>query len=186
MTDLTTLPDGLPVPVDDGACDHLAGGRIPPVLLTGSSGHVVNLAALSGRAVVYFYPAIGRPGAPLGPEWNAVPGARGCTPQACGFRDHHAELQALGVRTYAVSAQPLADQQEAGRRLELPFELLNDSALELATAMRLPTFEYKGVTLIKRLSLIVSDGEIEKVFYPVFPPDRSAAEVVDWLRNHPR
>jgi len=186
MTDLTKLPDNLPVPVDDGACDHLTGSRISPVSLTGSSGRTVDLAALSGRAVVFFYPAIGRPDAPLGPQWNAIPGARGCTPQACGFRDRHAELQELGVRTYAVSAQPLADQHEAAQRLELPFELLNDSALRLASAMRLPTFDYKGVTLIKRLTLIVTDGRIEKVFYPVFPPDRSAVEVIDWLRKHPR
>jgi peroxiredoxin len=186
MRDLSKLPDGLPVPVDDGACSHLPGRRVPSLSLPSASGRHVDLAAVPGTAVVYFYPRIGNPHAPPPAGWNEIPGARGCTPQSCAFRDAHADLVALGAEVYGVSAQPLAEQQEATARLELPFELLNDRSLELARAMRLPTFEHGGVTLIKRLTVIATGGRIEKVFYPVFPPDRSAIEVVDWLRSHPR
>ena len=182
MKDLTTLPDNLPVPVDDGACDHLPGLRLPSLALAATSGDTIDLATLAGTSVVYFYPRIGRPDSLPLVGWNEIPGARGCTPQSCAFRDHHTELMRLVNGVFGVSAQPLADQREAKQRLELPFELLHDSGLALAKALRLPTFEYTGTQLIKRLTLIVVDGTIRKVFYPVFPPNRNAEEVLAWFR----
>lgn len=158
MKDLGKLPDDLPVPEDDGACDHLPG-TMPSVLLRGVSGTELDLGARRGTSVIYFDPMIGRPDSPPLAGWNQIPGARGCTPQSCSFRDYHAELRALGVqRVYGVSAQPLADQKEATQRLGLTFELLNDSELALAKALRLPTFEYRGATFIKCLTLIATDG----------------------------
>ena len=183
MKDLLKVPDNLPVPVDDGACDHLPGTRLPSMPLPATSGDAVNLGLLSGTVVVYFYPMTGRPdGAPM-IGWNEIPGARGCTPQSCAFRDHHAELMRFAGGIYGVSAQPLEDQREAKNRLALPFELLNDSKFELANALRLPTFEYNGMRLIKRLTIVSVNGIIRKVFYPVFPPDLNAGEVVKWLKN---
>ena len=181
IKDLHTLPADLPVPVDDGACGHLAGSRLPPVTLTGTAGQAVDLSTLTGTTVIYFYPMLGRPDSPPLIGWNEIPGARGCTPQTCAFRDSHAELQQMGVEVFGVSAQPLADQQEAHARLHLPFALLNDGQLALAQALRLPTFEYRGTRLIKRLTIVATDGMIRKVFYPVFPPDENAGEVLAWL-----
>ena len=183
MKDLHTLPDDLPCPVDDGACDHLHGARLPAIALRGVSGRTFRLDALGGILVLYFYPMNGRPDGPPMPGWNAIPGARGCTPQACAFRDRNAELRALGATIFGVSAQPPEDQREAHARLHLPFELLNDSDLRLARATRLPTFEYASRTLIKRVTLIAEDGVVRKVFYPVFPPDLNADEVLEWLRE---
>jgi peroxiredoxin len=183
MKDLTKLPDDLPAPVDDGACAHLPGARIPSMPLAAVSGGTVDLGALPGTVVVYFYPMTGRPdSAPL-IGWNEIPGARGCTPQSCAFRDRHAELESLAADVFGVSAQPLEEQKEARARLGLPFELLNDSGFALAEAMHLPTFEYKGTRLIKRLTVISVDGIIRKVFYPVFPPNRNAEDVIAWLRK---
>lgn len=184
MKDLDVLPPDLPAPVDDGACDHLPGATLPAVPLPGTSGAATDPSALPGTTVIYFHPMIGRPDGPPLPGWNDIPGARGCTPQSCAFRDHHAELGALGAAVYGVSVQPTADQREAAARLHLPFELLSDERLELARALELPTFEYGGRILIKRLTLIVRDGAIAKVFYPVFPPDRNAADLVAWLRDN--
>ena len=175
------LPDGLPVPTDDGAADHLPGMRLPPVPLISTAGDAVDLAALPGRTVVYCYPMTGRPGSDLPPGWDEIPGARGCTPQSCSFRDHHAELQALGARVFGMSTQDTDYQREAAVRLHLPFELLSDAELAFAGALDLPTFEVDGMILLKRLTLIIDDGRIEKVFYPVFPPDKSAEEVLGWL-----
>jgi peroxiredoxin len=186
MKDLSTLPDNLPIPVDDGACDHLLGSRIPSIALLATSGDSVNLSALPGMVVVYFYPMIGRPDSLPLVGWNEIPGARGCTPQSCGFRDHYAKLTGLRAKVFGVSAQPLEDQIEAKTRLGLPFELLNDSGYALTDGMRLPTFEYERSRLIKRLTVIAIDGIITKVFYPVFPPDRSAEDVFEWLRAHTR
>ena len=180
------LPKDLPVPVADGACDHLAGLRLPSVPLSSTAGRRVDLASLRGRTVLYCYPRTGRPDVEPPQGWNEIPGARGCTPQSCAFRDHFKELQTLGAGVFGLSTQTTEYQKEAVRRLHLPFELLSDAALVFANALRLPTFKVESMTLIKRLTLIVRDGQIEKVFYPVFPPDANAAEVVAWLSRRPR
>lgn len=184
--DLYTLPADLAVPVDDGACDHLPGSRLPSVPLRSTAGKLVDLARLPGTTVVYCYPRTGEPDKPLPPGWNDIPGARGCTPQSCAFRDHYAGLQALGAALYGLSTQTTAYQQEAARRLRLPFELLSDADLAFTRALRLPTFQVASMTLIKRLTLIIRDGRVETVFYPVFPPDRNAEDVIAWLSQHPR
>jgi peroxiredoxin len=177
------LPNDLPVPEDDGAADHLPGMRLPPISLASTSGAVVDLTALPGRTVVYCYPMTGKPDRSLPAGWDEIPGARGCTPQSCSFRDHHAELRALGASVFGLSTQDTDYQSEAASRLHLPFALLSDSDLAFAGALDLPTFEVEGMVLLKRLTLIIDEGWIEKVFYPVFPPDRSAEEVVGWLEN---
>ena len=178
------LPDDLPAPEDDGACDHLLGMRLPSVSLPATDGRRVDLAALPGRTVVYAYPRTGRPDQPSPEGWDAIPGARGCTPQSCAFRDHYADLQTLGAGVVGLSTQDTDYQREAVERLHLPFPLLSDADLALTQALRLPTFEVDGMTLTKRLTLIVRDGVIEHVFYPVFPPDRNAGDVIAWLREH--
>jgi len=183
MKDLTKLPDNLPVPVDDGACAHLLGTHIPSMPLIATTGEIVDLGALPGTVVVYFYPMIGRPDGPPMVGWNEIPGARGCTPQSCAFRDKHADLKGFGAKVFGVSAQPLNDQREAKDRLKLPFELLNDSQFVLTEAMHLPTFEYMKSRLIKRLTIVAVEGIIRKVFYPVFPPDRNAEDVIGWLKE---
>ncbi|MDP2241499.1 MAG: peroxiredoxin [Burkholderiales bacterium] len=180
------LPADLPVPVDDGACDHLKGMRLPAVMLASTGGRSVDLARLAGLTVVYVYPRTGRPDQALPTGWNAIPGARGCTPQSCAFRDHYQELRELGVANlFGLSTQDTAYQREAVERLHLPFELLSDEKLAFARALKLPTFAVDGMTLIKRLTLIARDGAIEKVFYPVFPPDASAGMVLAWLADQP-
>jgi len=177
------LPDGLPVPEDDGAADHLAGLELPELTLASSAGPV-NLAELArDRLVLYVYPRTGRPGTPMLPGWDEIPGARGCTPQSCGFRDHATELAAFGPRVAGLSAQSLADQVEFAERNRMPFPIVSDERLELAHALRLPTFEVEGVTLYKRLALVAEAGRIVKVFYPVFPPDRNAEEVLAWMSS---
>lgn len=181
IKDLHTLPADLPVPIDDGACVHLPGSTLPSVSLTSTTGKAVDLGTHAGTLVIYFYPMLGRPDSPPLIGWNEIPGTRGCTPQTCAFRDSHAELTRLGVEVFGVSAQRLEDQQEAHARLQLPFALLNDGQLALAQALKLPTFEYAGMRLIKRLTIIATDGLIRKVFYPAFPPDRNAPEVIAWL-----
>jgi peroxiredoxin (alkyl hydroperoxide reductase subunit C) len=181
------LPDDLPVPADDGAADHLRGAMLPDVVLRATDGSEVSLARLPGRAVVYAYPRTGEPGQDPAAEWNAIPGARGCTPQSCSFRDHFAELKDLGVaHVFGLSTQDSAYQQEAVQRLHLPFPLLSDARLELTRAARLPTFAFRGMTLIRRMAFVIDEGRITQLFYPVFPPDRSAAEVVEWLRAQQR
>jgi peroxiredoxin len=176
------LPKYLPVPQDDGACDHLAGMTLPPIGLPSTRGRVVDLSRLAGTVVVYIYPRTGRPDQELPTGWNAIPGARGCTPQSCAFRDHYEALQRAGAaHVFGLSAQDSAYQREAVERLHLPFELLSDAGLELAGALNLPTFEVDGMKLIRRLTLIASDGVIAKVFYPVFPPDQNAGDVLAWL-----
>lgn len=180
------LPPDLPVPVDDGACDHLPGSVLPDVTLVGTSGTSVNFSTLEGRTVIYCYPKTGRPDRQLADGWDQIPGARGCTPQSCSFRDHHQELVDLGARVFGLSAQSTEYQKEAVDRLHLPFDLLSDASLEFQAALNLPTFEFDGETLIKRLTLIVTNGRIDKVFYPVFPPDADAARVIEWLNDHMR
>jgi peroxiredoxin len=179
---LYELPNNLPVPQDDGACAHLTGVRVPAVLLRSTAGGMVDLSRLSGRTIVYCYPRTGKPDQEMPAGWNDIPGARGCTPQSCAFRDHYRDLRALGISAvYGLSTQDSDYQREAVNRLELPFELLSDEKLEFASALNLPTFDVEAMTLIKRLSLIVHDGVIEQVFYPVFPPDANAAAIVHWL-----
>lgn len=175
------LPPHLPIPVDDGACRHLSGLRVPSVPLPSTAGRVVDLGALAGWTVVYCYPRTGRPGEESPQGWDAIPGARGCTPQSCAFRDHHPELEALGARVFGLSAQTTEYQQEAAARLRLPFELLSDTDLAFARALRLPTFRLDSMTLIKRLTLVLRGGQVTKVFYPVFPPDTNAQDVIAWL-----
>jgi len=175
------VPQGLPVPTDDGACGHLPGMRLPSVSLMSTAGDQVDLSALTGTTIVYCYPLTGRPDQNLPPGWDDIPGARGCTPQSCAFRDHHAELRELGARVFGLSTQDTAYQREASGRLHLPFLLLSDEKREFARALELPTFEAEGMTLIKRLTLVIEEGEILKVFYPVFPPGKNAEEVADWL-----
>jgi peroxiredoxin len=183
--DLMNLPTDLPVPQDDGAADHLVGMRLPAIPLTATDGTTVSLDRLPGRSVVYAYPRTGEKDAPVPKDWDAIPGARGCTPQSCAFRDHHAELESLGARVFGFSTQTTDYQREVAERLHLPFPMLSDHDLTFTRALNLPTFEYNGMTLTKRLTLIVRDGTIEHVFYPVFPPDRNAPDVVAWLRENP-
>ncbi|WP_375407760.1 peroxiredoxin [uncultured Methylobacterium sp.] len=181
--DYSSLPDDLPAPSDDGAARHLEGMILPDVSLAATDGGRVSLAKLKGRTVVYAYPRTGEPGQPnLVSDWDAIPGARGCTPQSCAFRDHHSDLIAHGVgQVHGLSTQTSAYQAEAASRLHLPFTLLADPNRAFATAIRLPTFEAAGQTLLKRLTLVIDDGRVTKVFYPVFPPDRSAEAVLVWL-----
>lgn len=179
------LPDDLPEPEDDGAADHLPGASVPSVPLQATDSEVVDFAALPGLTVVYAYPKTGRPDEDVIPDgWDAIPGARGCTPEACGFRDHHRELRDAGAAdVFGLSLQTTDYQREVRDRLGLPFELLSDADLALTGALGLPTFEVEGEPFLERLTLVVDDGRIEHVFYPVFPPDEHAAEVVDWLEE---
>jgi peroxiredoxin len=181
--DPTVLPPELPVPQDDGAARHLTGMKMPAMSLPGTDNARVDLSKLPGRSVLYIYPRTGVPGQPLPEGWNDIPGARGCTPQSCSFRDHFAELKQLGVaHLYGLSTQDSAYQKEAVQRLHLPFPILSDEKLELTRAMKLPTFSVSGMTLLRRMALIIDDGAITNVFYPVFPPDKNAEEVLAWLR----
>lgn len=183
MIDPYTLPPDLPRPDDDGAAAHLPGTAMAPIALPSTAGGSVDLRGLRGRTVVYAYPRSGRPGEPsLVPEWDLIPGARGCTPESCGFRDHHAELAAAGATVFGLSTQDTEYQRELAERLALPYALLSDELLELTRTLRLPTFAVAGQSLLKRLTLLVRDGAIERVWYPVFPPDRHAAEVLAYLR----
>jgi peroxiredoxin len=186
--DYRALPPDLPAPVDDGAADHLPGLLVPAVRLPSTHGGELDLAeAAAGRArlVVYVYPRTGTPGEPLPEGWDDIPGARGCTPQSCAFRDHVAEFAALGATLLGVSAQSPEDQAEFAAREAIPYPLLSDEGLALARELRLPTFEAGGLTLYKRLTFVAREGRIEHVVYPVFPPDRNAAEVLDWLAGAP-
>jgi len=184
MKSSVEAPDwtAIPKPIDDGAASHLVGMRIPSIPLPATDGTTVDLSSLPGLIVVYAYPRTGIPGAENPAGWDLIPGARGCTPQSCAFRDHFAELKALGVkRLFGLSTQDSAYQREAAERLHLPFPILSDEHFRLTEALRLPTFETSGMTLLKRLTLVINDGKIEHVFYPVFPPDRNASDVIAWL-----
>jgi peroxiredoxin len=183
MHNPNVLPPGIPAPQDDGAARHLTGMKLPDLALPATSGASVNLAKLEGRTVVYIYPRTGVPGVDLPPGWNEIPGARGCTPQACGFRDHFDELNRLGVaQLFGLSTQDTVYQQEAATRLHLPFAILSDENLALTQALKLPTFVTSGMTLLKRMTLVIDDSIISKVFYPVFPPDKNAEDVIAWLQ----
>jgi peroxiredoxin len=183
---LLELPGDLPVPVDDGAARHLTGARLPDLALPATDGSQVNLMRLEGRTVVYVYPRTGEPGKPSPDGWDAIPGARGCTPQSCSFRDHFAEIKRLGVtHLHGLSTQATDYQREAAERLHLPFAILSDAELGLTRALKLPTFEVQSMVLLKRMAWVIDDGVITHVFYPVFPPDKNAEEVIGWLQAHP-
>jgi len=181
--DVYTLPDDLPVPEDDGASVGLEGRRLPALELPASTGGELRLTDLGseGTAVLFIYPRTGKPGEPLPPGWDLIPGARGCTPQSCAFRDLHSEFTERGVGVVGLSAQSVEDQREFAERVHLRFPVLSDPGLKLAEALGLPSFEVAGMTLYKRVTLVIRDGVIAKVFYPVFPPDRNAADVLAWL-----
>lgn len=182
-SDPYVLPPNLPLPEDDGAADHLPGTELPSLTLDSSAGPV-DLAELAAeRLVLYVYPRAGRPGRPSLPGWDEIPGARGCTPQSCGFRDHEAELRELGARVAGLSAQTLDDQVEFAERNHIPYPVVADPERRLGESLQLPTFDVAGETLYKRITLVVEGCAIAKVFYPVFPPDRNAEEVVAWLRG---
>jgi peroxiredoxin len=188
--DLYSLPESLPPPEDDGARDHLRGALLPSIGLEATSGLTVDLSN-EGRPwlVVHCYPRTGRPDQePPGgaAAWNAIPGARGCTPQSCAYRDHYAELAALDATVYGLSTQDTGYQTEAVERLHLPFPLLSDARLDFARALLLPTFAFDGFKLIKRLTMIARAGRIEEVLYPVFPSDADAGRVIEWLSSHSR
>jgi len=180
------LPTDLPRPVDDGACAHLINFRIPSLELQVTNDGLVDLSRLSGRNVLFCYPRTGRPNEPVPADWDAIPGARGCTPQACSFRDSYQALIEAGAdRIFGLSSQDTDYQEEAAERLHLPYGLLSDNRLLFGRALRLPTFDFANMTLIKRLTLIIDQGVITKLFYPVFPPDESANETLHWLKEHP-
>jgi peroxiredoxin len=182
--DPSFLPPDIPAPKDDGRARHLAGHKLPSVELPATNGGRVNLAKLPGCTVLYVYPRTGIPGVDAPPGWDDIPGARGCTPQSCGFRDHFAELKALGIsHVFGLSTQDSNYQREAAERLHLPFPILSDAELDFATALHLPMFMTSGMTLLARMALVIADGTVEKVFYPVFPPDKNAEEVIAWLRS---
>jgi peroxiredoxin len=183
-TDYGSLPPDLPVLVDDGAADHLVGLAVPEVRLPSTRGGAVDLAELAeGRLVAFVYPRTGVPGEPLPAGWDDIPGARGCTPQSCAFRDSLAEFSALGAAVVGISAQVPAEQEEFAEREHIPFALLGDAEMRLAVALRLPTFAIEGMKLYRRLTFVAEGGLIVKAFYPVFPPDRNATEVLAWLRD---
>jgi peroxiredoxin len=182
LRDPQELPKNLPIPRDDGAARHLSGAKLPALALLATDGTQVDLSRVAGRTVVYVYPRTGRPNQPLPTGWDGIPGARGCTPQSCGFRDHFADMKRLGVaQLYGLSTQTTDYQREAVERLHLPFAILSDADLKLTRTLSLPTFEVDGMVLIKRMAWIVDDGTITHVFYPVFPPDKNAEEVIAWL-----
>ena len=188
MSSVLSLPDDLPIPEDDGAAAHLFGGDMPNVTLPATGGAQIDLSALTGaRTVLYAYPMTGQADGTLpSDDWNMIPGARGCTPEACAFRDHHAELRELGADVFGLSTQTTEYQREVVERLHLPFEILSDCEFAMTDALNMPTFEAGGMRLLKRLTLVVRAGRIEHVFYPVFPPDGHAEEVCAWLRaNRP-
>ena len=186
MHDPHVLPPGLPVPVDDGAADHLPGAAVPPLRLPSTRGELDLAGLAAGLLVCYVYPRTGRPGVEPPPGWDETPGARGCTPQSCAFRDEAAAFAAEGAQLVGLSAQPLDEQLELAERERIPYPVASDADLELAAALGLPTFEIAGMRLYRRLTFVARAGRIERVFYPVFPPDRNAADVLAWLRQAAR
>ena len=183
MTNLNQLPTDLPAPQDDGACKHLVGMALPNVALLATDGSMVNLSQLPGRTVIYCYPMTGQPNVPLPQGWDQIPGARGCTPQSCAYRDHYQELQALNANVYGLSVQSTDYQREMATRLHLPFQVLSDEQYQFQQALNLPTFVAAGMTLLKRATLITNDGHIEAVHYPIFPSDSDPAWVLDYLKS---
>ena len=185
MTNLSQLPSDLPVPQDDGAADHLVGMTLPAISLSATTHTQFALGKVSGRLVIYCYPMTGQPNVALPDGWDQIPGARGCTPQSCAFRDHYQELRSLGAEVVGLSVQSTEYQQEMADRLHLPFPVLSDDGYQLQRALRLPTFVAAGMTLLKRITLIVNNGVIEAVHYPIFPSDSDPAWVMGYLKNNP-
>jgi peroxiredoxin len=183
MTNLNQLPTDLPVPQDDGACNHLVGMPLPNVALLATDGSMVNLSQLAGRLVIYCYPMTGQPNVPVPEGWDQIPGARGCTPQSCAFRDHYQELQALNANVFGLSVQSTEYQREMATRLHLPFQVLSDEQYQFQKALNLPTFVAAGMTLLKRVTFISHQGRIEAVHYPIFPSDSDPAWVLDYLKS---
>ncbi|QWE18641.1 peroxiredoxin [Polynucleobacter corsicus] len=183
MTNLNQLPGDLPIPQDDGAADHLVGMSLPAISLVTTAQGLLNLGEIKGRLVIYCYPMTGQPNVPLPDGWDQIPGARGCTPQSCSFRDHYQELRSLGADVVGLSVQSTEYQQEMANRLHLPFPVLSDEDHRFQQALRLPTFIAAGMTLLKRITLIANDGVIEAVHYPIFPSDSDPAWVIDYLKN---
>ena len=182
--ELIQLPSNLPVPQDDGACNHLQNLALPPITLKATNQHNVSLANIQGWLVIYCYPMTGQPNKALPAGWDSIPGARGCTPQACAFRDHHQTLTALNAQVFGLSTQPTDYQEEAANRLHLPYSLLSDHQFQFTNALQLPTFEVEGIRLNKRVTLIAFNSVIQHFFYPVFPPDKNADVVINWLTLH--
>ncbi|KAG9946547.1 thioredoxin-like protein, partial [Aureobasidium melanogenum] len=180
----TTFPSDIPIPTDDGACDHLTGMTMPPLSLPATDESTVKVSALQGLVIIFCYPRTGAPGETIPDAWNSIPGARGCTPQACSFRDTQKELKTAGVnKIFGLSTQSTPYQKEVKTRLNLPYELLSDEKLDFVEALGLPTIDWKGKKLTKRITLAMMQGKIVKVWYPVFPPDKSAQQVLDWLEE---
>jgi peroxiredoxin len=185
MTNLSQLPSDLPVPQDDGAADHLVGMALPAISLSATTNIQFPLSKVNGRLVIYCYPMTGQPNVALPDGWDQIPGARGCTPQSCSFRDHYQELRSLGAEVVGLSVQSTEYQQEMADRLHLPFPVLSDDSYQLQRVLQLPTFVAAGMTLLKRITLIVNNGVIEAVHYPIFPSDSDPAWVMDYLKNNP-
>lgn len=183
MSNLNLLPEDLPIPLDDGAADHLVGMSLPKIALNATRGKAFNLADVMGRLVIYCYPMTGRPDVALPEGWDQIPGARGCTPQSCAFRDHYQELKDLGAEVVGLSVQSTEYQQEMVDRLHLPFLVLSDIDYQFQRALNLPTFVAAGMTLLKRLTLVVNNGKIEAVHYPIFPSDSDATWVMNYLSS---
>lgn len=181
MQTLTDLPKDLPIPSDDGACDHLQNTKLPSIALPTTNDSLVDFASISGRVVIYLYPMTGRPDTALPDGWDEIPGARGCTPQSCSFRDHYSELRAFNTSVYGLSTQSTEYQKEAATRLQLPFPLVSDNNLEFMKSLNIPIIKIEGMLLSKRVTLIANNGIIEKVFYPVFPPNENVNEVMAYL-----
>lgn len=182
VQNLNNLPRDLPVPFDDGACDHLLYRKLPSINLSTTDDSIVDFSSIKGRVVIYLYPMTGRPDTTLPDSWDEIPGARGCTPQSCSFRDHYSELRELQASVYGLSTQDNEYQKEAVNRLHLPFSLVSDSGLQFIQALNIPTMNVSGMTLSKRITLIANRGIIEKVFYPVFPPNENAYQVIKYLK----
>lgn len=185
MTNLSQLPGDLPVPQDDGAADHLVGMALPSISLSSTMHSQLDLSKVNGFLVIYCYPMTGQPNVALPDGWDQIPGARGCTPQSCSFRDHYQELRSLGAEVVGLSVQSTEYQQEMAERLHLPFPVLSDDGYQLQRALQLPTFVAAGMTLLKRITLIVNNGVIEAVHYPIFPSDSDPAWVISYLKNNP-
>lgn len=181
---LNVLPEGLPAPVDDGLAAHIEGMHLPSLTLTSTSGAFVNLGTMQDKLVIYVYPLTGHPETALPEGWNEIPGARGCTPQACDFSNHYLELQHLNTIVFGLSSQTTDYQLELKNRLHLPFDLLSDSTFQLKNTLNLPVFNAGELLLYKRLTLIAEKSVIRKVFYPVFPPNENAGQVIAWLESH--
>ena len=184
MTNLNQLPTDLPIPQDDGSTNHLKGMKLPNISLIGTNGKAVNFGGIKGKLVIYCYPMTGQPNVALPDGWDQIPGARGCTPQSCSFRDHYQDLQALGAEVVGLSVQTTEYQKEMADRLHLPFPVVSDVHYQFQKALKMPTFISAGMTLLKRVTLIANNGVIEAVHYPIFPSDSDAAWVLEYLKTH--